>query len=76
VPNASCTRHSRPCGTRGRLLCPADDGRTVLLFIDLKDSSDMPANGEPFFQGLSARVTFTPVMSPQDFQAGMAKMGH
>lgn len=55
---------------------PAEDGRTILLFIDVKETSDMPAIGEPFFAGLNARVTFTPVMNGQDFQAGMAKAGH
>jgi hypothetical protein len=53
---------------------PAEDGRTVLLFIDVKENSDIPAIGEPFFQGLKARITFTPVMNGQDFQAGMAKL--
>jgi hypothetical protein len=52
---------------------PADDGRMILLFIDLKDPSDMPAIGEPWFQGLSARITFTPVMNPEDFKTGLAK---
>jgi|SRR3954468_3662858 hypothetical protein len=53
---------------------PAEEGRTILLFIDLKENSDMPAIGEPFFHGLNARITFTPVMNGQDFQAGMAKL--
>ena len=52
----------------------AEEGRTILLFIDLKENSDMPSIGDPFFQGLNARVTFTPVMNGQDFQAGMAKL--
>jgi hypothetical protein len=55
---------------------PAEDGRTILLFVDIKENSDIPASGEPFFQGLNARVTFTPVMNLQDFQAGMAKLAH
>jgi hypothetical protein len=55
---------------------PAEEGRTILLFIDVKENSDIPVIGEPFFQGLSARVTFTPVMNAQDFQAGMAKLAH
>ena len=55
---------------------PAEEGRTILLFIDVKETSDMPAIGEPFFRGLNARITFTPVMNGQDFQAGMAKAGH
>jgi hypothetical protein len=55
---------------------PAEEGRTILLFINVKENSDIPGIGEPFFQGLNARVTFTPVMNAQDFQAGLAKMGH
>ena len=53
---------------------PAEGGRTVLLFIDVEESSDIPAIGEPFFQGLNATITFTPVMNVQDFQAGLAKL--
>ena len=52
----------------------ADDVRTALLFIDVKEASDMPVIADPFFQGVSARITFTPVMNVQDFQAGMAKL--
>jgi hypothetical protein len=52
----------------------ADDVRTALLFLDVKEASDMPVIADPFFQGVSARITFTPVMTAQDFQAGMAKL--
>ena len=55
---------------------PAEDGRTILLFIDVKEVSDMPSIAEAFFQGLNAKVTFTPVMNAQDFQAGLAKVAH
>ena len=34
----------------------------------------MPVIADPFFQGVSARITFTPVMNIQDFQTGMAKL--
>ena len=53
---------------------PAEEGRTILFFVDLKDPSDIPAAGEPFFRGLNARVDFTPVMNAEDFQAGLAKL--
>ena len=43
-------------------------------FIDVKEASDMPVIADPFFQGVSARITFTPVMNLPDFQAGMAKL--
>ena len=55
---------------------PSDEGRTILFFIDVKEPSDLPVIGDPFFQGFNARMTFTPVMNPQDFQAGLAKLGH
>jgi hypothetical protein len=55
---------------------PSESGRTILLFVDVKETSDMPVIGEPFFAGLNAKVTFTPVMNAQDFQAGMAKLAH
>jgi hypothetical protein len=53
---------------------PAEEGRMILMFIDVKEPSDMPAIGDPFFTGMNARVTYTPVMNPQDFQAGLAKL--
>jgi hypothetical protein len=52
-----------------------DEVRTALLFIDVQEASDMAVIADPFFQVLSARVRFTPVMNAQDFQAGMAKLG-
>jgi hypothetical protein len=52
----------------------ADDVRTALLFLDVKEASDMPVIADPFFQAVNARITFTPVMNAQDFQAGMAKL--
>jgi len=52
----------------------ADDVRTALLFIDVKEPSDMPVIADPFFREVNARITFTPVMNVQDFQAGMAKL--
>jgi hypothetical protein len=40
----------------------------------VKDASDMPVIADPFFQQVSARIRFTPVMNVADFQAGMAKL--
>ncbi|HET6150863.1 MAG TPA: hypothetical protein VFH68_25225 [Polyangia bacterium] len=51
-----------------------DDVRTALLFIDVQEESDLLAIADPFFQGVNARIRFTPVMNAQDFQAGMAKL--
>jgi hypothetical protein len=48
--------------------------RTAIMVFDLKDASDIPSVAEPLFTGLSAEVTFTPVMSAQDLQAGLGKL--
>jgi len=50
-----------------------EEGRNILFFFDMKETSDMPSIGEPFFQGLNARISFTPVMNVEDFRTGMAK---
>jgi hypothetical protein len=47
-----------------------------LFFIDVKENSDVPAIADPFFKGLDAHVTFTPVMNPEDFRQGLAKLSH
>ncbi len=39
----------------------------------MDDSSDIPPAAEPFFLGLDATVTFSPVMNAQEMQAGVAK---
>jgi hypothetical protein len=55
---------------------PSDEGRVILLVLDVKEVSDLPRIGEPFFKGFQARVTFTPVMNAQDFRDGMIKLAH
>jgi hypothetical protein len=52
----------------------AEDGmRTALIFFEMNDSSEIPPAAEPFFLGLGANVTFSPVMNAQEMQAGVAK---
>ncbi|MDX2544256.1 hypothetical protein ACOT81_21810 [Streptomyces sp. WI04-05B] len=53
---------------------PEDGCRTCWLFIDLEDSSQIPAIAEPFFSQLGARVSFTPVMNTDDLQKGLAQI--
>jgi hypothetical protein len=48
--------------------------RTALFFLDVKDSTFIPALAEPFFQALNARISFTPAMNPPDLQAGLEKL--
>jgi hypothetical protein len=52
-----------------------EGGDRIAYFVfDMKDPSDMPAIGEPLFQALHAKLQFAPVMTPQDLQAGLAKV--
>ena len=45
--------------------------RTALIFLNLKDASDIPAIAEPWFLAFDARIEFHPVMTPAD----LAKAG-
>jgi hypothetical protein len=47
-----------------------DNGeRCGLIFLDMKDSSELPKVAEPFFLAFNARVTVRPAMNPQDLEA-------
>jgi hypothetical protein len=51
----------------------ADDNgqRSGSMVFDMKDTSEIPAIAEPWFLAFNARVSFRPIMNPQD----LAKAG-
>ena len=52
----------------------AEDGmRTALIFFDMADSSGIPQAAEPFFMGLGAKITFSPVMNAEEMRSGVGK---
>jgi len=46
--------------------------RTALLIFDLKSEADMVASAEPFWNELHATVDWSPVMTAEDVQKGLA----
>ena len=52
----------------------SEDGmRTALIFFEMSDSSEIPPAAEPFFMGLGANITLSPVMNAQEMQSGVTK---
>jgi hypothetical protein len=47
----------------------ADNGkRTAFIFLDLKQTSDIPALAEPWFLAFNAEVEIQPVMNAEDLR--------
>ena len=50
-----------------------DQGKRAASFVfDMKDSSEIIALVEPFFQEIEAEIQLTPVMNLEDLQRGLA----
>ncbi len=54
---------------------PSEGRRTAFMVFDMPDPSDMVPFAEPWFQELNADVEVIPVMSGDDVQKGIAKLG-
>src|SRR5215471_20344645 len=56
----------------------ADDNgnRSGSIVFDMKDTSEIPAIAEPWFLAFKAKVSFRPVMNPQDLAKGGPAIGN
>jgi hypothetical protein len=48
--------------------------RTAYIVFDLADPSDMPTAAEELFIDLDALIDMKPAMTPDDLQAGLARL--
>jgi hypothetical protein len=53
---------------------PENGQRSGLMVVNMADSSDLATAIEPFWHGLHASVSVTPVMNGEDLQKGLGGM--
>jgi hypothetical protein len=55
----------------------ADDegNRCGSIVFDMKDSSQIPSVAEPWFHAFNAKISFRPVMNPQDLATASPSIG-
>ena len=52
----------------------ADGGKRCMQFVfDMPDTTHIPPTVEPFFMGMDADISITPVMNIDDLRAGLEK---
>jgi hypothetical protein len=54
---------------------PIDGHRTVLMVVDLPDSSQIPPTLDQLFTDLNAFIEVTPVMNLEELQKGLSQLG-
>jgi hypothetical protein len=54
---------------------PSDGRRTAFIVFDMPEPSDMVTFSEPWFQAVNADVEIIPLMTGDDVQKGLAKLG-
>jgi hypothetical protein len=52
-----------------------DGRRTAFMVFDMPESADLPAFAEPLFQELGAEVVLAPVMTGDDLERGLSRLG-
>jgi hypothetical protein len=53
---------------------PQDGMRSMMIFFDMKETSQMVVNGEPLFEELNAKIDLSPAMNLDDLMAGMKQL--
>jgi hypothetical protein len=54
---------------------PSEGRRAAFMVFDMPEPSDMVAFSEPWFQAVNADVEIIPVMTGDDVQKGLARLG-
>lgn len=55
--------------------CVAENGqRATYVIFDLKEPAQIPVVAEPLFMALNANIVFSPCMTLDDVQAGLAQL--
>ncbi|MQM28044.1 hypothetical protein [Glycomyces albidus] len=53
---------------------PMDGMRGMMMFFDMKETSQMPTISEPLFEQLNAKIDLTPAMNLDDLMAGLKQI--